>query len=118
MPTSMARRRAELLDDVAAQTATVLADFNLKVDDEMRDQIGHALADHLADHWGGQVLSFPKDSSYRCAARDRAILADNQRMTISALAQKYSMTERGIRKILKRAQIRDSALNQGKLFED
>lgn len=113
-PVEMRIRRAELLDDVASQTVALLSEFGLAGD--VATHVGHALADHIADHWGGQVLSIPKDASYKLSERERTILAEHRTgATIAALATKYGLSERGMRKLLKRALRRDVHFNQGQL---
>jgi Mor family transcriptional regulator len=112
---SMADRRAELLADVMAHVAAVLAD--LGIDPERADHCGHALADHLADHWGGQVISYPVDSSYKLSQRERLVLADRDGgMSLVELAFKYQMTESGLRKLLRRAPRRHQVDAQIDLF--
>lgn len=111
---SMPARRAELLDDIVSQTSVVLAEFGLE--GNVVEHLGHALADHLADHWGGQVLSFPKDAAYKLSKHERAILSEHRAgATIAALATKYRFSERGMRKLLKRAASRDVHIDQQQL---
>lgn len=115
MSTRMEDLRNELLSDVAAHAATVLQDHG--VDGEVADQAGAAIADHLADHWGGQLITVPKDYAYRLALRDQAILAEFDGANLPDLARRYNMTDRGIRKLLARAHKRQRDLYQGKLFD-
>jgi Mor family transcriptional regulator len=111
----MPARRAELLDDIVSQTEVVLSEFGMTGD--VLQHLGHALADHLADHWGGQVVSFPKDSSYKLSQREQEILAAHRAGTpIAVLSRQYKMGERGLRKLLKRAARRDPNHNQPQLF--
>lgn len=114
MTSPMEAKRAELLADLASHTAAVLQE--LGVTDDLADHAGSALADHLADHWGGQVISFPKDASYRLAERERAILAAFSGNNYSELSRAYNITERGLRKLINRALTRQRDLLQGNLF--
>lgn len=112
---TMEARRAELLAHVAARAADTATDFGLSED--QADQVGAAIADALADDFGGQVLSFPKDSAYRLSIRDRAILeAHRNGASLLTLMRDYKITERGLRRLLKRAESRDRDLRQQQLF--
>lgn len=115
MTSPMEAKRAELLGDLAAHTTAVLQE--LGVADDLATHAASALADHLASHWGGQVISFPKDASYRLAERERAILAAFTGNNYAELAKAYNITERGLRKLIARALIRQRDLLQGNLFE-
>lgn len=115
MSTRMEDLRNELLSDVAAHAAVVLQDHG--VADDVADQAGAAIADHLASHWGGQVLTVPKDYAFRLALRDQMILEEFNGTNLPELAKRYDMTERGIRKLLARAHKRQRDLFQGKLFD-
>lgn len=115
MNSRMEDLRNELLADVAAHAAEILLDHNVAPD--VAEQAGAAIADHLADNWGGQVVSIPKDFAYKLAQRDRLILGQFDGANHSELAKRYDMTERGIRKLLARAIQRQRDLFQGKLFE-
>lgn len=112
---AMPARRAELLEDLVSQVGIVLDELGIAAD--LTTHVGHALADHLADHWGGQTLSFPKDHHYRLSLRETHILAESDRGATGAqLARKYRMTERGVRKLLKRAKLRQADTRQADLF--
>ncbi len=105
MSDTMKSRRAELLDDVVSQVEHVLGEFGLSSD--RAQQAGHAVADHLAQHWSGQVISYPKDSSYINAARDKELLAAHANgASIPSLVKTYELSERWIRKLIRRASAR------------
>jgi len=111
----MEARRAELLEHVAARAAATAVDLGLASD--LADQVGAAVADALADDFGGQVLSFPKDCAYRLSQRDRAILEAHRRgASLAELAHQYKITDRGLRMLLRRAESRDRDLRQQQLF--
>ena len=113
----MAIRRNELLTEAAEQAAAAALELGLPKD--RADQIGAAVADRLAENWAGQVLSFPKDHAYRLSLRDREILAAHREgASYAELCRKYDMTERGMRKLIRRAQLRDRDYNQLALFQD
>lgn len=112
----MEARRNELLTDVVAHAAATAQEFGVPAD--QAEQIGAAVADALASNWGGQTLSFPKDIAFRLSHRDREILATHRNgASVAKLARDYNMTEQGLRKLLRRAELRDSSLNQIDLFD-
>ena len=111
----MEKLRAEMLADVAAHTVETLVDCG--IDPDIAEQCGAAVADRLADHWGGLVFTMPKDYAYKLAKREVAILTAFTGNNHSELAQEWNMSERGIRKLLARAIVRQRDLFQGKLFE-
>ena len=111
----MEARRAELLEYVAAHAAATAAEFGLTP--EQADQVGAAIADGLADDFGGQVIPFPKDYAFRLSQRDREILqARRDGATLVELMRRYKMTDSGLRRLLRRAEARDPHLNQHQLF--
>ncbi len=97
--------RSELLADVTAHTAATLIGHGIASD--VADQCGAAVADHLAEAWGGQVISVPKDHAYRLSQRDQAILQEYTGDNLEGLARRYSMTQRGLRKLIDRARRRN-----------
>lgn len=100
---SMEDRRAELLAHVAQRAAEIVRD--LGIDDAHADHIGAAIADMVAEDCGGQVISFPKDAAYRLSQREQDILrARRSGASYVDLMRSYRMTERGLRKLIKRAQ--------------
>lgn len=113
----MEHRRNELLADVAACAADAALGHGLPTD--VANQVGAAIADALADHWGGQVITIPKDHFYRLSKRDRVILEEHrQGAGFATLAKRYRMTERGIRTLIRRARIRDRHIDQQPLFKE
>jgi Mor family transcriptional regulator len=112
---SMAARRKELLDNVAARAAAAAQAFGLPEDRAM--QLGASVADSLAVNWHGQTLYFPGDAAYQLTDRDRAILEAHRRGTlIPQLAREYALSEQWIRVLLKRAEDRDRDLRQTDMF--
>lgn len=98
----MASRRHELLRDVEACAADTAREHGLSEDAAAR--IGAAVADRLTENWAGQQITFPMRGFYGLSPQELAIVSDrNAGMRVFELARKYSMTERGIRKLLKRA---------------
>jgi Mor family transcriptional regulator len=112
----MEARRSELLASVASTAAELALELGLP--QEQAEQLGAAVADGLADSWGGQTLYFPIDAAYQLSPRDREILEAHRHGTsVAKLARDHSMSEQGIRKLLRRASLRDRALNQIELFD-
>lgn len=117
-PPEMPARRAEVLAEVVAHVRAIMTtDFGAT--DEVATHVGHALADHLADNWGGQIINFPKDFYYRLCLREVEILRKlDQGATLGALAREYKLTERGLRKLSNRARARQDNTDQGDLFAE
>lgn len=113
MTTNMSDQRHELLEDMAAQTVALLMDLGVSKD--VAEQCGCSLTDHFANHWGGQVISFPKDHYHRLSIRDMEIYNDWTGNNFGALARKYKMTVRGIYKIIARVRQRGFDQRQGRL---
>lgn len=114
--TGMDALRSELLDDVAAHAKNVLADHGIAND--VAEQCGVALAEFLAEHWGGQLINFPKNFLYKLAQRDMAIYEEFTGHNHAKLASKYNMSVRGIYKLVTRAHKRIVAEKQPDLFPD
>lgn len=109
----MENARHELLQDVADQVAIILREHG--IDAELREQAGLAVADHLADHWAGQLIYYPKDHVGRLSARDLRIYNEFTGHNHGALAKKHNMSVDGIYKLLRRARRKDLDRRQCKL---
>lgn len=115
MSNTMEHRRAELLADVSDHTAVLLCE--LGVERAHAELCGNALADHLAEHWGGQVISIPVDHAMRLSRREHEIVSDrNAGLSLSELSRKYHITENGLRKLLRRVARRNAVDAQLPLF--
>ncbi|MBZ9610767.1 Mor transcription activator family protein [Rheinheimera maricola] len=114
--TGMDALRSELLDDVAAHAKHILADHGVGTD--VADQCGVALAEFLADHWGGQLINFPMNFLYKLAQRDLVIYDEFNGRNHAVLASKYNMSVRGIYKLVARVKKRIVAEKQPDLFPD
>ncbi|MFN3879820.1 MAG: Mor transcription activator family protein [Nitrincola lacisaponensis] len=112
MSSQMEKRRHELLEDVSAHASQII--INHGVDADIANQVGIAIADHLARHWGGQMITIPKDYFFGIAKRDAEIWAKFNGRNQSDLARQYGMTLRGIYKVLDRMRSRDTT--QPELF--
>jgi len=88
---SMEKLRHELLTDLAEKTGQLLRDFGIEADTS--DQIGHSLADHVAEHWGGQLINIPKDYAFKLAKRDLEIWERFNGRNHAALAVEYGIRQ-------------------------
>lgn len=114
----MARRRHELLQDVVDLFKRHLASYDLP--EAAADAIANHAADRLADHWGGQLISIPKDFLWRLSQVEQEIYAAFTGTNYDVLAQQYHMTERGIRMLINRVRAKLAAQNptqQSDMFE-
>ncbi|NMY40903.1 Mor transcription activator family protein [Pseudomonas sp. WS 5013] len=95
-------RRHELLADVADRAACILKGCGMG-EQEAQDA-GDAIADDLADNWGGQFITVPKDMKYRHAKRAQQIHDEFNGTNHAELATKHGLSVNAIYKILKRVQ--------------
>lgn len=96
----MSKIRHELLSDVADHSALLIRDYG--VDGDIADQVAHAIADHLATSWGGQVITIPKDHHFKLSKRDKEIYAKFTGLNHSELAMEYRIGVQRIYNIVKR----------------
>lgn len=112
---SMEARRAELYEHIAAKASSTACE--LGIDKMLADHLAAAVVDGFVEDVGGEVLSFPKDAAFRLSQREMEILDRHRKGdTFAQLARDYNMGERGMRKLIKRAQLRNPAFNQPELF--
>ena len=109
----METRRHELLSDIHAQATTIIQDHGINQD--IADQVGCAIADYLAQNWGGQNFTIPKDHYYKVANRDMEIYGKFNGRNYHTLARQYSLSVRAIYKIIKRIRAKGDP-NQPALF--
>ncbi len=110
MSTQMEVTRHELLRDIEDNVSALCKNYNL--DQDICEQISIHVADFLAEHYGGMVISFPKDFHYKIAQRDLDIYNDFNGNNWLYLIRKYNMTESGIRKVINRVSRRIIKRNQ------
>ncbi|MFN3494212.1 MAG: Mor transcription activator family protein [Hydrogenophaga sp.] len=113
----MEERRNELFEDVVQQSERLLLEYG--VSEKAANLIANALADHLADQWGGQNLNLPKDYRRKLSARELEIYERFNGSNVDQLALEYGMTERGVRKLINRTRerLRRNAQGIPQLFE-
>jgi len=110
---NMGHIRHELLENIHAHARKILEEHGIESD--IADQAGAAISNHLAEDWGGQVITIPKDYHYKLASRDALIYEDFDGRNHSQLARKYGMTVRGIYKVISRVRAKGDP-NQPGLF--
>lgn len=98
----MTVRRHELLTDLADRTMAILEHYGL--DSNRAQDAADAIVDDLADNWGGQYITVPKDMKYRHAKRRQAIADAFDGTNHSELATQFGLSVNAIYKVLKRAQ--------------
>jgi len=109
----MEKSRHELLSDVESQATAILRDHGIEPD--VAEQASTAIADHLANHWGGQVISFPKEYLFKMAERDIRIYDEFNGSNQPELARRYGMSVRGIYKLISRVRKRELDRRQSRL---
>lgn len=95
-------RRNDLLADVADRTMEILKRFGLN--DSQAQDAADNVVDDLAENWGGQFITVPKDMKYRNAKRRQAIVDAFDGSNHSELATQHGLSVNAVYKILKRAQ--------------
>ncbi|WP_313117998.1 Mor transcription activator family protein [Ectopseudomonas guguanensis] len=95
-------RRHDLLADVADRTMQILKRYGLN--DSQAQEAADSVVDDLADNWGGQFITVPKDMKYRNAKRRQAIVEAFDGSNHSELATQHGLSVNAVYKILKRAQ--------------
>lgn len=98
------QRRQELIQFVIDSAEDALKKLGIGSEDAYRAAV--AVADMLTDQFGGQVITFPTDYRRKLEQRDAAIYACFDGANVADLAREHRMTERGMRKLLHRAQAR------------
>lgn len=99
---TMAMRRHELLADVESRVLD--AALELGVDRPQAQHLGAAVADMLTEQWAGQQITFPMNGYYGLSPRELEIVTrHSQGARVFELARQFCMSERGVRKLLKRA---------------
>jgi Mor family transcriptional regulator len=111
----MAERRHELYADLMALVQRQLGEYGVGGNEAAL--IASDLADRLADHWGGQNITFPKEYRRKLSRLEAEIYQAHHGHNLAALAQRYDISERGLRKMIDRVTKRIRAGNQGGLFD-
>ncbi|HTF98639.1 MAG TPA: Mor transcription activator family protein [Cellvibrio sp.] len=110
----MAHLRNELLTDVCDQIAKVLLEFN--IEPAKAEHAGSHVANFLAEHWGGQLITFPKDHLHKITQRDLEIFEKVTAANITEIAKEYGLTVNGIYRVIRRIRTRAISEKQPNLF--
>lgn len=100
-------KRHELFQFIADCVSSGLQSSGVKPDEAVL--LGGSVANQLADTFGGQTIAFPRDMARRWREREEQAYAAFTGNNYAELAQRFQMTERGMRMLLKRAQTRQKA---------
>lgn len=100
----MEQSRHELLTDLASHVTAELIIFG--IDADKAEQVGDNIANHMAEHWGGQTICYPKDYIFKLNARDLDIYDRFNGTNHMALAREYRLSVRAIYKIIDRVRRR------------
>ncbi len=109
-------KNVELLADLALATAEITRKL-CGVSPEKAVETGQAVADLMADLWGGQQFYFPKGMIRALSKRDREIYAKFDGANQAALAKEYNMSVQRIYCIIKLIRAEESARRQHGLFD-
>ena len=110
----MEHLRHELLTDIADQVKFILVDHG--IDEERATHAGNDISNHLAEHWGGQLITFPKDYLFKIIQRDLDIFNEANSNNMSEVAKKYNLSLNGLYRVLKRIRKRAIASKQDDMF--
>lgn len=113
-PNRMAELRHELLTDLEQKVISFLQEQGVPT--EAAEHTAINLVNHLADHWGGQLINIPKDHRYKIASRDLEIYNAFDGRNHAALAREFSLSVRAIYDIVKKVQKLITDETQGSLF--
>ena len=108
-------RRHELFADMVATAYKRLVENGLSHAEA--ELMAFDLADHFARHWGGQVVSFPKDYRRMLSQLEQEIYDQFKGYNYDELALKYDMTMSGMRKLIARTRKRLENGGQPDLFD-
>lgn len=111
----MAGKRNELLTDLADLVRRRLLEHEVPAN--AATLIAGELMDHLADHWGGQNISFPKDFRWKLARLELEIYDKFHGNNFDTLALAYGLSDRGMRKLIKRVRDKIAKGGQSGLFD-
>ena len=107
----MAARRNELLNDLIAAVERRLVDNEIPA--AMAAIVAADLADHLTDHWGGQMLYIPLEYHRKLVKIELEIWeAYSAGRSYADLARQHAMTESGVRRLVNRVRAKLAAMRQ------
>lgn len=104
----------ELLADLADRITKILT--NSTFSEDAANQIAESVALDMANHWGGQLIYFPKGRFVLISKRDREIYTKFDGTNIKSLALEYKVSEQHVYRIIKAMRRSDLADRHGDLF--
>lgn len=116
MSERMENKRIELFASLVASAARLLQEYGMQ--ERAASLVAGALADEVADLWGGQVINMPKDYQRLLSKRDIEIYERYNGRNHAELALEYGLTERGMYKAISRIRerLRKQAAGMPDLF--
>lgn len=98
-------RRLKFYDNLVSFISSQLEEYDLKKDGA--EAVANALADHLADYWGGHYFSFPKEHRRALSKRDMEVYRRYQGSSNHAeLAESLGISSRALYKLIRRVRSR------------
>ena len=104
-------RRAEIYVHMIDCMIALLGDLGINY--SAAQVAANRLADHMANRWGGQVVSMTIDNAFPLSRRELLILATCKQSTLADAARVYGMTGRGLQDLLRRAPRRSQGIERG-----
>ncbi|MDA8257963.1 MAG: transcriptional regulator [Betaproteobacteria bacterium] len=106
----------EILLDAAEQIAERLQAIGIEHSDAAR--IGFEVAEHLRNHWGGQLLYICKGTGYEISQQHLEIWQRSNGSNYDWLAREYNLSVQQVYKIVKRVGAAERAKRQGSLLPE
>jgi Mor family transcriptional regulator len=88
----------------------------LQVDGETAARVGREIALRIAEDFGSEQFYLTKAVTYRLDARDREIWNEFTGRNFRELARKHRVSERHVRRLVRRARAIETNRNQGQMF--
>lgn len=96
----MELRRCEFFEDLIERATQVLAELGVNANEA--ELAAGALADHIAESWGGQNFSMPMDWRRKLTRIELELYEQFDGSNIDLLAQRYGIHERTARRYVHR----------------
>jgi Mor family transcriptional regulator len=106
-------RAPEFLKDLQEQALVMLKGSGMP--GGLAEDLANGLARHMCQHWGGQLLYFPKGESLHRAERDLKIYSEFNGTNHSELAQKYETSVQWVYSIVSAMRADEIARRQPEL---
>ena len=104
----------ELYNDLQTQVIQCLGEAG--IDPALARLISVRVRHHMATHWAGQQIYFPKDLSSELEPRNQQIWSDFNGKNYNELSRKYGLTTQQIYKIINACREKYVEEHQPKLF--